>query len=288
MVFGLINNKSKQMKTYPRYLTPDAKPFNSVELAKWTEKIVTRWVNNVQLKKYTAIYCAGVYGGIATAYTVGCCLRCVFCWVNWSRDFPERYGKYLSPEEVYTQLESAGKKRGIRKARVSGGEPTIGKVHLLELLRLIEESNYFDLFILETNGILFGVDEDYVKALQKFTKVHVRISLKAGTPDAFTKKTGAIPESFEIPFNAIKNLIKYKISFHVAAMSADPRFMTLEERLALAKKLAEIDPLLIKHLEEEIVDPYKNTLKRLKYAGWDVEWPLRKIYKPLSNLLKNE
>jgi len=31
------------MEEYPRFLTPDFKPFNPLELAKQTELIVTRW-----------------------------------------------------------------------------------------------------------------------------------------------------------------------------------------------------------------------------------------------------
>jgi uncharacterized Fe-S cluster-containing radical SAM superfamily protein len=97
----------------------------------------------------------------------------------------------------------------------------------------------------------------------------VRVSLKAGTAEDFFKKTDAKPEFFDLPFKAIssENLIDCGISFHVAAMSADPRIMKPEERRELIKKLAEIEPELLLNLEEEIVNPYKNTLKRLKYAG---------------------
>jgi uncharacterized Fe-S cluster-containing radical SAM superfamily protein len=69
------------------------------------------------------------------------------------------------------------------------------------------ENSEFPLFILETNGILFGMDRDYVKRVSRFTKPHVRISLKAGTPEAFMRKTGAKPEAFEIPFQTIRNLL---------------------------------------------------------------------------------
>jgi hypothetical protein len=51
-------------------------------------------------------------------------------------------------------------------------------------------------------------------------------------------------------------------------MSKDPRFMAEEERKSLLKKLKEIDPRLVKHLEEEVVDPYRTTLLRLKCANY--------------------
>jgi uncharacterized Fe-S cluster-containing radical SAM superfamily protein len=261
------------MKVYPRFLTPDTKPFDPIELAKETEKLVCKG----RKRKYTGFYATGVYGGIATAYACGCCLRCFFCWVDWSRDFPERYGKFYSPEEVFKRLTRAAEEYGTDKLRLSGAEPTLCKEHLLSVLELMEKSK-FRLFILETNGIPFGYDEDFVRRISTFSKVHVRISLKAGTPSDFARKTGARSESFEIPFKAIKYLKKYGCSFHVASMSADPRIMSSAERISLLSKLARIDKDLLKNLEEEVVDPYDTTLSRLKYAGIKIEWPLKKVY----------
>jgi uncharacterized Fe-S cluster-containing radical SAM superfamily protein len=148
------------------------------------------------------------------------------------------------------------------------------------------EASEFPLFILETNGILFCVDKDYVRRISKFTKPHVRVSLKAGTPESLARKTGAKPESFEIPFQAIRNLLDHRVSFHVAFMSADPRITTPEERNSLMQKLAEIDPRLLLSLEEEVMDPYNTTLARLKYANVKVEWPLKQIYAPIKKPLK--
>ncbi len=207
--------------------------------------------------------------------------------MNWSRDFPERHGEFYSPEEAFRRLSRAAHSRGVSKLRVSGAEPTLGRDHLLGLLEHVEASD-FPLFILETNGIIFGVDRDYVRRISRFTKPHVRVSLKAGTPEAFTRKTGARPEAFEIPFQAIRNLLDYHVSFHVAAMSADPRIVTPEERENLIQKLAEIDPSLLSSLEEEVMDGYKTTLARLKLAGWRVEWPLKKVYSPIRGLPKEE
>jgi hypothetical protein len=97
------------------------------------------------------------------------------------------------------------------------------------------EYSPFRLFILETNGILLGADPEYVQEIARFKKVHTRISLKAGTPEAFTRKTGAIADSFELPFQGIQNLIKAGASFHVAAMSADSRIVDNHERQRLVR-----------------------------------------------------
>jgi len=266
------------VESYPRLLTPSSPRFDPVELARRTEQLVCRGNE----RKYTAFYCTGVYGGIATGYACGCCLRCVFCWVDWSRDFPEREGKFCSPSEAFDQLSSAARRAGVRKLRVSGAEPTLGKQHLLELLGLVEESP-FDLFILETNGILFGADLGYVEAIARFKKPHVRVSLKAGTPGDFARKTGARPEAFDLPFLAIQRLRQCEVSFHVAAMSGDPRIMSPEERASLMERLGAIDPSLVSVVEEEVVDPYKTALARLRAAEMELKWPLRRIYHPLRS-----
>jgi uncharacterized Fe-S cluster-containing radical SAM superfamily protein len=207
----------------------------------------------------------------------------VFCWVDLSREWPEKYGEFYSPAEAFEKLSEAAHRYGVRKLRISGAEPTLGKEHLLGLLEHVERSE-FDLFILETNGILFGADRGYVRAISKFRKPHVRVSLKAGTPEAFTRKTGAKPESFELPFKAIQNLLDFNVQFHVAGMMDDPRIVTPEERAELAKRLAEIDPRLIETFEGEVIDPYRTALARLKYAGLELEWPLKRIYAPLRSV----
>ncbi|MCS4541885.1 MAG: radical SAM protein, partial [Euryarchaeota archaeon] len=66
-------------------------------------------------------------GGIATGYAIGCMLRCVFCWIDFSREFPEKYGNFYSPEEAFNKLKEAAHKYGVRKLRISGAEPTLCK-----------------------------------------------------------------------------------------------------------------------------------------------------------------
>jgi len=252
------------MEHYIRYVRPGFKNFDPVLLAKETERIVCKGNE----RKYTGFVLDPEYRGIVTGYTAGCSLRCVFCGADWSRDYPEKCGHFYSPKEVFKKLSNIAEKSENKRLRISGAEPTIGKAHILELLELVENSE-FRIFILETNGTLFGVDRDYVQAMSKFRKIHVRVSLKAGTPHDFARKTGAIPESFNIPFEAIRNLINYKIKFNVAAVT-DPRLMSGEERNVLIKKLESINPNILLNLEEEVMYPYKTTLTRLQQAGF--EW----------------
>lgn len=245
-------------ETYPSFLTPESNPFDPLELASHTESIVSSGAS----RRYTDFYCTGVYGGISTGYTVGCCLRCVFCWVNWSRDFPVKAGNLCSPEEVFHTLLQNARKRGLKKARISGGEPTLCPEHLKAVLELFKETGL--LFILETNGMLLGADPHYTDALKKYRNIHIRVSLKAGTPEGFQRRTGARGEFYLLPFKAVEGLKRSGIPFHVAAMT-DPRLMPQHERtmmLALLKKTGYRD-----NVEEERCDPYDSTLKRLEKAG---------------------
>ena len=260
---------------YQRFLTPGFKPFDPLKLARETEKIVTRKGPDGLERKYTDFYSVPVYRGIATGYAVGCCLRCFYCWSNWSRDFPEIFGTFYSPKQVAERLMEAAK-RGItyseywrrripivNKLRLSGCEPTIGKEHLLAVLENLEGKGYP--FYLETNGILFGADRDYVKKLAEFSDfIYVRVSFKAATPEGFTQRTGAIGKYYELPFRALKYLLDEGIFARAAAMT-DPKVMPKEERELLIQKLSEIDSRYARgELEEEWIDAYDTTIKRIK------------------------
>lgn len=247
------------MDDYPRYLKPGFEPYDPIRLAAMTEDLVCQNSS----RKYTDFYCTGVYGGISTGYVVGCCLKCVFCWVGFSRDFPERYGQLYTPQEVFERLVKNARKRGLSRLRISGGEPTLGKGHLLALLELVEGTDY--LFILETNGLLIGSDADYARQLARCTKIHVRVSLKAGTAEGFQARTGARGDFWERPYEAIRRLKEAKVSFHVAVMS-DRRLMPPSERADVLRRLKERG--YKGYLEEEVCDPYRTSIVRLRQAGF--------------------
>lgn len=255
-------------------------------LARETERLVTRSGPEGLERKYTAIYSAPVYGGIATGYAAGCCLRCVYCWTGWSRDFPDRYGKFHSPREVASRLLKAAadgitsprwkrfRHLKVDKLRVSGCEPTLGKQHLLDLLGHVAGSGFP--FFLETNGVMLGADRDYVRRLSQFSDfLYVRVSFKAAVPGAFTARTGAIGEAYELPFKALEYLLEEGIYAKAAAMT-DPEVMPLKERDVLIRKLDIIDPgaRYADTLEEEAMDAYAMTKKRLR-AFSDLEYARR-------------
>jgi uncharacterized Fe-S cluster-containing radical SAM superfamily protein len=246
---------------YQGFLKKDSVPFDPLELALETEKLCVKDSS----RKYTNFYCTGVYGGISTGYLVGCCLRCVFCWVSFSRDFPHKYGEFFTPEGVFERLLSNAIKAEVKKLRISGGEPTLGKAHLVRILDLVDDTNFF--FFLETNGILLGKEPEYVRALRKYRNLYVRVCIKAGTPEGFEKRTGGKGEFYELPYLAVKNLKREGVYFRVASMS-DSRLMSKEERKEMIRKLREVG--YKEYLEEEICDPYDTSVVRLREAGFSI------------------
>ncbi len=233
--------------------------FDPVELAKAVERIVVR----DNKRKYYRFRGGRWYGGIATADCVGCNLRCVFCWSGAPRDRPAEIGKFYAPEEVFERLVKIASRRGYRLMRVSGNEPTIARSHLIALLELVEAAGKYT-FVLETNGILLGHDKSYARDLSRFTRVHVRVSLKGATPEEFARLTGAKPEAFELQLKALENLLDAGVRCHPAVMLS---FSTGQSLAWLEDRLREIDPVLVEELEEEYVFLYPHVVERLKRAG---------------------
>jgi len=240
-----------------------------------TRRIVCKVVDGVPLRKYTSFYAVGVYGGIATAYSVGCNFRCVFCWVDWSRDWPEGHGVFYSPKEVYARLRNVMRDRSFRRARVSGAEPTLCPDHLCAILDLVhQESSAFDLFVIETNGVVLATEPDLAPRLTQYasrnpsdgTVGHVRLSIRGGLPEPFEEKTGCSREFVDLPFIAAQRLWDAGVSFHVAVV-VDPRFTSKEEKDTIYRRLSDIDQSIRRNVEEEYLDPYPHALVRLRAVG---------------------
>ena len=226
--------------------------YNPVELSKKTEEIV----NKGKMKKYYRFRATGFYGGIATADTVGCNLRCKFCWSSNSVWNAKNTGTFYSPEQVAYNLNSIASKKGYNQVRISGGEPTIGREHLLEVLKNVNPSL---LFILETNGILLGIDKTYIEQLYDFKNLHVRVCLKGSTPEEFTWLTGA-KIGFEYQLKALEHLRDKTMKFNIALVSLR------EDKQELFKRLTDMDLGKIM-IEDEEITLYPHVKKRLEKEG---------------------
>lgn len=196
-------------------------------------------------RKYYRFRKTRFYGGCATADCLGCNLRCIYCWAQKKVWNPDKFGEFFNPKEVNNKLLRM--KQPI--VRVSGGEPTICKSHLMNLISLIPEDL---LFILETNGIL--IDDEFAKELSQFQNIYVRVSLKGTDEKTFEKITGADGKFFRYQINALKILNKYKIKNRAALV---PELFTIEQ----------IKNLGIPNLEFEELITYPFVIKNLEKKG---------------------
>ena len=227
------------------------------------EKIVVREGLEGQEKKYYRIRPARWYGGIVTADCAGCGLLCKFCWVsNRVMCRPAEAGKFYVPNDISYSLLSLARKRGLEQLRVSGGEPTIGKSHLLQLLDRLNGEGYR--FILETNGIPIAYDENYAEELSKYDFVHVRVSLKGCNEEEFSMLTGAKAEGFERQLKALEKLVEADVDCHPSIMASFSRRKNLD---ALIKRLESISPQLVKEVEIEELILYPHVVSRIQRYG---------------------
>jgi uncharacterized Fe-S cluster-containing radical SAM superfamily protein len=230
--------------------------YDPVDLARQTEKEV----GSGNLRKYYRFRAARFYGGIATADCVGCCLRCLFCW-SWNvASKPARGGGFYHPADVARRLEGIAKKKRFGQVRISGNEPTLCWDHLVGVLEALGGRRAF---ILETNGILLGENEERARDLSRFSNLHVRVSLKGACEDDFARCTGARPEGFALQLGALENLARHGVSAHPACMVS---FSAEDAVEVLKKRLREIHPSYADFEKEELV-LYPHVEERLRRAG---------------------
>jgi GTP 3',8-cyclase len=113
-----------------------------------------------------------------------CNLRCVYC-------MPEEGIRLLRREEILTLEEIAevvktGAEMGIRKIRLTGGEPLIrrGIVHLVEMIKKVEG---IEEITMTTNGIMLPA---FAQHLKDAGLDRVNISLDAVDPQKFREISG--------------------------------------------------------------------------------------------------
>jgi uncharacterized Fe-S cluster-containing radical SAM superfamily protein len=189
---------------------------------------------------------------------------CKFCWV---RDnvmaSPGTSGRFYTPKRIAGELLAIAKKRRLNQIRVSGGEPTIGKQHLLELLRCLQ--GYGLSFILETNGIPIASDDSFAEDLSAYKDfVHVRVSLKGCDEEEFSILTGARPEDFNLQVKSLESLLGAGVACHPSVMTS---FSTQDSFNALIRRLKNIDSKLSQNAEIEELILYPHVVKRLTKYG---------------------
>lgn len=232
------------------------------------EKVTSRSLTGSSLRKYFGFSRGSWYGGSFAGYVIGCNLNCVFCWA-WFRNRYE-LGYYLAPGDVAKRLTRGAIKTSARVVRVSGGEPTIGFNHLLEVLREFSKREEKPQLVLETNGILLGYSRACAGELGEYSEknISIRVSLKGVDPDTFGRLTGVPREYFSYQLNSIENLIRAGFNpgknLVIAVMSS---FNKPREIAELMYRLSKIDEKIVKTVELEVVKMYRNVKRKLESAG---------------------
>ena len=232
--------------------------YDPIALAAATEKVVVagnrrKYANLARPLRF--------YGGTTSATEVGCNLRCAFCFSDKPVRKPGSTGRFYTPQEVFSALTAGAKRHGHKLISASASEGTLGRTHLFELLELVDQSPY--VFILETNGMTLS-DPEFTQQLSRFRNLHVRVSIKGTNPDEYHTLTGARPSSFELPFQALRNLIDAGVSVNACVMTS---FSSEDGIRGVKERLAKVHPGILKSLELEKITLFPKVAQRLAKAG---------------------
>lgn len=243
----------------PNQSTKAMKGYDPIKLTQKMESIVV----DGNKRKYAKLSRPlRFYGGTTSAVEVGCNLRCKFCFSDKPVFRPQSIGKFYTPQEVFNALSKSARKHGHKLISASASEGTLGRKHLFELLDLVDQSEF--VYILETNGMTIGNDASFAEQLAAFKNLHVRVSIKGTSQQEYHQLTDALPESYELPFKALKHLIDAGVSCNACVMIS---FSDEAGIQAVEKKLFETHPGLLKSLEKEHITPFPKVAKRLSKNG---------------------
>jgi uncharacterized Fe-S cluster-containing radical SAM superfamily protein len=240
--------------------------YDPFELGEKASRSVTRESCGVEERRYYRFRGGRWYGGIAAGDVVGCNLRCGFCWSWREASHVMAEGFFCRPEEAFKRLVNIADARGYGLVRLSGGEPSLSRKHVLRLLELFEKTRFK--FVLETNGLLVGSDASYAEELAQYRCLIVRVSLKGTCGDEFHALTLANPNFFSYQLNALKNLVDAGLEpgeqVYAAVMLS---FSTSENYENLKTRLAGVHPRLPLEIDEEYVILYPHVAELMRRRG---------------------
>ena len=240
--------------SFLRHEKPDG--YDPIALTKATEKVVIRG----NMRKYASLARnLRFYGGTTSATEVGCNLRCKFCFSDKPVRRPHSTGRFYTPQQVFNALKKNAQRNGNKLISASASEGTLGRQHLFELLELVDKSDL--IYILETNGMTIGDDPEFAVQLSKFRNLHVRVSIKGTNKEEYVRLTGAISESYGLPYKALEHLISAGVSCNACIMIS---FSTPENIRKAEQRLAGIRPGLLKSLEKEHITLFPKVRQRLE------------------------
>ncbi len=116
--------------------------------------------------------------------TESCQMRCTYCRPDWLTNTPHH--DTLQPDEIHWLVSHLVQRHGLRKVRLTGGDPT-ARADLLEIIRRIASIPGIEDLAMTTNGLtLAHRAHDYAAAGLR----RVNVSLDSLDPQRFTRLTG--------------------------------------------------------------------------------------------------
>lgn len=193
------------------------------------------------------------YGGICSAYAVGCNLLCKYCY-NYSRN-EKPTGVFYYPEEVAVKLVALAEKMRCWNFRITGSEPFLGPAsakHLFAIVRSVQEQHRGAAFVIETNAVYIGACPSVLDDLPQ-GNIKLRIALK-GHDEACSQNVTGAEDAFNLQMAGILAASERRIRCTVATM---PEFVNAALISLPVNVSREKEPLKI----------YPGTQARLQAAG---------------------
>lgn len=126
-----------------------------------------------------------------------CNMTCPHCWVGAT---PGDDGTEIATDEILGAIEEL-RKQGLRRVKLTGGEPLIRREVVFPVLRHCKEHHIG--VSLETNASL--IDDEYLDLFASIDDLEIGISLDYPSPDLFDSFRG-LPGAFEKVVHAFKRL----------------------------------------------------------------------------------
>ena len=145
---------------------------------------------------------------LRVSVTDNCNLRCIYCMDEKDNKFLKKDEK-LTDDEIYRIVKESAK-LGIKKIRITGGEPLV-RPGIVNLISRINSISGIEEIYLTTNGILLG---DMIEDLAKNGLKGVNISLDSLQEDRFEKLTrlGKLNKVLEAIDKSINLGVKVKLN----------------------------------------------------------------------------
>lgn len=206
-----------------------------------------------------------------------CDLRCTYCMAENMTFLPRK--DLLSIEELEA-ICAVFIARGVRKIRLTGGEPLVRKniMQLIKKLSIHLDRGKLDEITLTTNGTQLA---KYAKSLKSYGVERVNVSLDSRNPDVFSKLTRrqVLPQVLAGIDAALDAGLKVKINT-VALKGVNefeiPSLMEWAHRLGMDMTLIEVMPM--GEIEEDRIDQYlplSVTRDRLEVSHTLTDTPVR-------------